>query len=235
MEDIKTLPPVERPREKMQLLGPQALSDAELLAILFGKGNRNLPVSKICDDLLEQLTLKDLPEADVKQLCATKGIGAAKALTLLAVVEIAKRLTSVPLLRLLDQEAVAAHVRPVLTNCDGLSYLLLLMTADRDLLAICELGSVLPDLPRALRLATESGARRVQLVRNGRLQFSRTEYQFMRNLELACGTLGIIAYEMLAVIEGEFKMMCHEYCNLYVGLCQIKPFRQRLYLCLPVS
>jgi DNA repair protein RadC len=207
MENIKTLPSTERPREKLQLLGPQALSDAELLAILFGKGNRNLPVSKICNDLLDQLSLKDLPEADVKQLCATKGIGEAKALTLLAVVEIAKRLTSLPLLRLADHEAVAAHVRPILAASDGLSYLLLLMTADRELLAICELGGVLPDLPRVLRLATESGAKRVQLVRNGWLQFSRLEYEFMRNLELACGTLGIIAYDMLAVNKEKFKMM----------------------------
>lgn len=207
MENIKTLPLMERPREKLQLLGPQALSDAELLAILFGKGNRNLPVSKICDDLLAQISLKELPESDLKQLCETKGIGEAKALTLLAVVEIAKRLTSVPLLRLANHEAVAAYVRPILANSDGLSYLLLVMTADRELLAICEFGSVLPDLPRALRLATESGAKRIQLVRNGWLQFSRTEYQFMRNLEPACSAMGIIAYEMLAINEDKFKMM----------------------------
>lgn len=207
MDNIKNLPPMERPREKLQLLGPQALSDAELLAILFGKGNRNLPVSKICDDLLEQITLKDLPEADVRQLCATKGVGEAKALTLLAVVEISKRLTCAPLLRLADHVAVAAHVRPILALSDGLSYLLVLMNADRELLAICELGSVLPDLSRALCLATESGARRVQLVRNGRLQFSRLEYQFTRNLELACGAVGIVAYDMLAVKEDEFKVL----------------------------
>lgn len=207
MENIKTLALVERPREKLLLLGPQALSDAELLAILFGKGNRNLPVSKICNDLLDQTSLKDLPEADVKQLCATKGIGEAKALTLLAVVEIAKRLTSTPLLRLSDDEAVAAHVRPILAASDGLSYQLLLMTTDRELLAICELGSVLPDLPRALRLATESGAKRVRLVRNGWLHFSRLEYQFTRNLELGCGALGIVVYDTLAVNADEFKMI----------------------------
>jgi DNA repair protein RadC len=206
MENIKHLPPMERPREKLQLLGPRALSDAELLAILFGKGNRNLPVSKICDDLLEQITLKDLPEADVRQLCTTRGIGEAKALTLLAVVEISKRLTNTPLLRLADHDAIAAHVRPMLCAADGLSYLLVLMTADRELLAICELGSVLPDLPRALRLATESGAKRVQLVRNGWLRFSRLEYEFARNLELACGAVGIVVYEMLAINEQEFKM-----------------------------
>lgn len=207
MENIKNLPPVERPREKLQLLGPQALSDAELLAILFGKGNGNLPVSKICDDLLEQLSLKDLPEADVKQLCATKGIGQAKALTLLAVVEIARRLTSVPLLRLADHEAVAAYVLPILKNSDGLSYLLLLMTAERELLAVCELGSVLPDLPRALRLATESGAKRVQLVRNGWLQFSPLECQFQGNLELVCGLVGIMVYDMLVVTEDGFEII----------------------------
>jgi len=207
MENIKHLLPVDRPREKLQLQGPQALSDAELLAIVFGSGNRGLPVSQVCDELLNTIPLKDIPGAEVKTLCQTKGIGPAKALVLLAIVEISRRLHVPPLLRLPDHEALAAHVRPILAASNGLSYLLVLMTADRELLAICELGSVLPDLQRTLRLAAEAGAKRIQLVRNGWLQFSRLEYQLQRNLELACGALGIVAYEFLAINDEKFKLL----------------------------
>jgi DNA repair protein RadC len=207
MENIKHLLPVDRPREKLQIQGPQALSDAELLAIVFGSGNRGLPVSQVCDELLNAIQLKDIPDAEVKTLCQTKGIGPAKALVLLAIVEISRRLYVPPLLRLPDHEAVAAHLRPILEAGDGLSYLLVLLTADRELLAICELGSVLPDLNRTVRLATEAGAKRIQLACNGWLQFSRLEYQFQRNLELACGALGIVAYESLAINGEKFKLL----------------------------
>ncbi|WP_377183161.1 UPF0758 domain-containing protein [Mucilaginibacter ximonensis] len=198
--------PVDRPREKLQLQGPQALSDAELLAIVFGSGNRGLPVSQVCDELLDAIQLKDIPDAEVKTLCQTKGIGPAKALVLLAIAEIGRRLYVPPPLRLPDHEAIVQHVRPILEASDGLCYLMVLMTADRELLAICELGSVLPDLQRTLQLAAESGAKRVQLARNGWLQFSRLECEFQRNLELACGALTIIAYEMMAVNAQQFKI-----------------------------
>lgn len=197
MEKIKDLPHMERPREKLQTQGAEVLSDAELLAIVFGSGTKGIPVLQLCDELLVHTPLRDLPDADVKQLSQTKGIGEAKALVLMAIVELSKRLHTEPLLRLADDAAVAEHVRPILNHSDGLSYLLLMMTADRELLAICELGSLLPDLPRIIRLATEAGAKHVQLVRNGWPQVGRLEHQFMGNLELACGTLGIIVHDFL--------------------------------------
>lgn len=207
MENIKYLVPADRPREKLQLQGPRALSDAELLAIVFGSGNRGLPVSQVCDELLNAIQLKDIPDAEMKTLCQTKGIGPAKALVLLAIAEIGRRLYIPPLLRLPDHQNIADHVRPILAASDGLCYLLILMTADRELLATCDLGSVLPDLQRALRLATDAAAKRIQLVRNGWLQFSRLEYQFQRNLELACGALGVVVYESLAISEEQFKVL----------------------------
>jgi|SRR6185503_2961425 len=199
MENIKSLPPTDRPREKLQTLGSHALSDAELLAIVLGSGNRGLPVSQVCDELLKTISLNDLPGADSKTLCQIKGIGEAKALVLLAIVELAKRLHNQPLTVLADDEAVAAQVSPILAASGELNYLLVLMTTNRELLAICELGSVLPDLPRTLRLAAEAGAKRIQLVRNGWLQLSRLEFEFQRNLELASGVLGVVAHNLLGI------------------------------------
>lgn len=199
MEDLKLLPPTKRPREKLLLHGADILSDAELLAIVFGSGSQNLPILQVCTQLLLNTSLKELPSADVKVLCKTKGIGPAKALVLLAIVELAERLHRKPMIHLPDDQAVAEQVRSILAASNGLNYLLVLMTRDRELLAICELGNVLPDLPRTLSLMTDAGAKRVQLVRNGWRQLCRIETVFQRDLEIACGALGIIVQDFLTL------------------------------------
>ena len=197
MNKIKEMSPMERPREKLMIYGAEILSDAELLAIVFGSGNRNLPVLAVCQQLLKNIKLSDIADAGCSHLRQTKGIGQAKALTLLAIVELGKRLHQQPLICLADDLAVTEQVRPVLEASDGLCYLLVLMTAERGLLAICELGSVLPDLPRTLSLINDAGAKCIQLSRNGWPRLCRLETNFQRNLELACGSLNIIVHDFL--------------------------------------
>ena len=79
----------DRPREKMMLHGVSALSNAELLAILIGSGNTE-------DSAVEQMrkvlndyhnNLSELGKASIDELCRFKGIGPAKAITILAASE----------------------------------------------------------------------------------------------------------------------------------------------------
>jgi len=207
MENIKELAPMERPREKLQYQGPQALSDAELLAILFGSGSKGLPVSTICDDLLRQVNLQQMPGADLQTLYKVKGIGEAKALILLAVVEFSRRLTSKPGTRLKNEAMVYDLLRSAFEHAEELQYILVLMTADRELLATAEAGIVLPGITWVTALATEAGAKRILLVRNGWLKFSTAEYNYKRKLEAAAGMLGIIAGGLMAIGDGRFKLL----------------------------
>lgn len=83
----------DRPREKMMLHGPGALSNAELLAILIGSGNTEDSAVELMRKVLDACrnSLSELGKRSVDDLCAYKGIGPAKAITILAASELGKR------------------------------------------------------------------------------------------------------------------------------------------------
>jgi len=94
---IKHWPEDERPRERLVKFGGDALSDAELLAILIGTGDRsaNKNAVDICRDLLTAFdNLNNLDRASIHELCQVKGIGLAKATQIKAALEVGKRMSS---------------------------------------------------------------------------------------------------------------------------------------------
>jgi len=91
-------PDNEKPREKMLDLGVEALSNAELLAILFGSGSRQKDVMTIARDLLNHYgNLQSLFNADFDSLCQHSGIGMAKFCQLQACIELNRRHLAEPL------------------------------------------------------------------------------------------------------------------------------------------
>ena len=92
---IKELPKDERPREKMLTKGAQALSNAELLAILLRTGTKNDSVLRVAERLLkkyEELGVAALSSLGPQELSKIKGIGPVKAVTIIAAIELGKRL-----------------------------------------------------------------------------------------------------------------------------------------------
>lgn len=83
----------DRPREKLVLHGSRTLSDAELLAILIGSGNTKESAVDLCKRVLSSVhhNLVDLARLELKDLCAFNGIGEAKALTIMAAMELSRR------------------------------------------------------------------------------------------------------------------------------------------------
>lgn len=83
----------DRPREKMMLHGVSALSGAELLAILIGSGNTEESAVELMRKVLADYhnSLNELGKASIDELCRYKGIGLAKAITILAASELGKR------------------------------------------------------------------------------------------------------------------------------------------------
>lgn len=83
----------DRPREKMMLHGAEALSNAELLAILVGSGSAEDSAVELMRKVLDryQNSLSLLGKCSVDELCQFKGIGPAKAITILAASELGKR------------------------------------------------------------------------------------------------------------------------------------------------
>ena len=90
---IHDLPPSERPRERLQKLGAEALSAQEILAVLLGRGVSGESVMVTAQRLLSRFeNLKGIAEASVEELSTVKGIGLAKAAQIKAAFELASRL-----------------------------------------------------------------------------------------------------------------------------------------------
>ena len=83
----------DRPREKLERLGANALSDAELLAILIGSGTANESAVDLMKRILKDCNnnLNTLGKLSLHRLEEYKGIGPAKAITILAACELGKR------------------------------------------------------------------------------------------------------------------------------------------------
>lgn len=162
MENIKELPPMERPREKLQFNGAHSLSDEELLAILLGSGTPKVPLHMICASLLRDHQLADVACMDMDSLCTLRGIGPAKATVLLATAEFSRRVHSTGQL-LADEQACCAYLRPLLAGATQLQYILVLLSSGRELLAFSEAGSFLPDIGWITALAAKAGACRILL------------------------------------------------------------------------
>lgn len=92
---IKSLAEDDRPREKLIQKGRQALSDAELIAILLSSGNKNETAIQLAQRILNsnQNSINQLAKLQLNDLKKYKGVGEAKAVTILAALELGRRRT----------------------------------------------------------------------------------------------------------------------------------------------
>ena len=90
---IKQLAEEDRPREKLLAKGVEALSDSELLAILIGSGYKDMSAVALMQHILKDCadSLRQLGRMKVEDLVAYKGVGEAKAITLIAACELGRR------------------------------------------------------------------------------------------------------------------------------------------------
>lgn len=90
---IKSWAEEDRPREKLMQKGKAALSEAELLAILIGSGTVSMSAVELCKQILASVdnNLHDLAKLNLTDLQKFKGIGEAKAITIMAALELGRR------------------------------------------------------------------------------------------------------------------------------------------------
>ncbi len=90
---VRDLPQSDRPRERLLRLGPEALSSAELLAIIMRTGAQGDSVLMTSQKLLSEFgNLQSIAQASVAEICRVRGIGEAKAIEIKAALELGKRL-----------------------------------------------------------------------------------------------------------------------------------------------
>lgn len=104
---IKSWAAEDRPREKLFLKGKSTLSDAELLAILLGTGTSKLSAVDLAKNVLQGAgnNLHELARLSAKDLMKVKGIGEAKAITIIAALELGRR-----------RKELETHEKPKLTT-----------------------------------------------------------------------------------------------------------------------
>lgn len=92
-KSIKNWAEDDRPREKLSLKGQRALSDSELLAIIMGSGSRSESAVELAKRILDSVdnNWNNLSRLSVQDLCKFKGIGEAKAISIITALEIGRR------------------------------------------------------------------------------------------------------------------------------------------------
>lgn len=144
--DFKGRTPADRlPREKALSFGLKALSDAELMAIVFGTGTRGVDVMRMCDDILKanQGHLSRIASQSAQEFERNnKGIGPAKALTLLAGIELGIRAAADALVVedrvIASSQAAFRYMNQYLYNLDHEEFwVLYLKTSLKPLKAVC--------------------------------------------------------------------------------------------------
>ena len=92
-KSIKDWSEQDRPREKLLNRGVKALTDAEIIAILLASGNRKKSAVELSQEILEHYNndLNKLGRCNTDELTLFQGVGTAKALTLVAALELGRR------------------------------------------------------------------------------------------------------------------------------------------------
>lgn len=101
--NIKSWSPQDRPRQKLILKGKSSLTDAELVAVLLGSGTKKLSAVDVAKRMLQSAgnSLHELARLGVTDLIKLKGVGEAKAVTIVAALELGRR-----------RKDLEAHERP---------------------------------------------------------------------------------------------------------------------------
>lgn len=147
---MKDLPEDERPREKLLQRGVHALSNAELLAILLQTGYKDRPALHVAEQVLtlyKAQGLGGIVNLSAEDFSAVKGIGSAKAATLLAAIELGRRLAQREAERrwaIRSAEDVAAYLMPRLRDETREHFIAVLLNSKNCVLAapVISVGSL---------------------------------------------------------------------------------------------
>lgn len=119
---IKEMPASERPQEKLLFRGAQSLSNSELLALIIRTGTGNKSAVRLADEVIAYTSdnIGELGVAEVRELTEIDGIGEAKACSIVAAMELSKRIKSDKIARkrtkLGDSREVAEMLMEELSN-----------------------------------------------------------------------------------------------------------------------
>lgn len=207
----------DRPREKLERLGPAALSDAELLAILIGSGSAKESAVDLMRRVLADChnNLNTLGKKSVKELQQYHGMGPAKAITILAACELGKRRKDTEAEQRPDLGSATAiynYMHPKLQDLDVEEFHVLLLNQSYKLIKeVCishgGITETAVDVRVIMKEAILNNATVLVACHNhpsGNLQPSSQDDNLTRSLKRACETMRIYFLDHVIITDGNY-------------------------------
>lgn len=207
----------DRPREKLQALGAECLSNAELLAILIGSGSTDESAVALMKRIMNDCSnnLNTLGKMSIRELTAYKGMGPAKAITILAACELGKRRQKTQVeerRRLSSPQDIYEYMHPTMQDLDVEEAWVLLLNQGFRLIKPIRLShggisETAVDIRLIMKEAIVNNATVIALCHNhpsNNLFPSRNDDNLTRNVKKACETMRIHFLDHVIVTDGAY-------------------------------
>ncbi|MHA6281462.1 RadC family protein [Salinimicrobium sp. CAU 1759] len=213
----------DRPREKLLQKGREYLSDAELLAILIGSGSKNESAVEVSKKILAkaQDNLSELGKFSVKQLMDVKGIGEARALTIVAALELGRRRRSSEALekkKISSSSSVFELMQPKIGELPHEEFWILYLNNSNKVIQELSLSKggitgTLVDVRLAFKQALHLGATGLILTHNhpsGNLNPSAADKQLTQKFRTAGESLDVKVLDHIIITENSYFSFADE-------------------------
>ena len=208
----------DRPREKMLRKGTSSLSDAELLAILIGSGNRDESAVELARRIMRECddNINELARLTIADLCKKfKGIGEAKAITIRAALELGKRRKTSDFLerkQILSSRDLFEVFEPLLIDLVHEEFWIVFMNGANKVLSTHKLtqGGIqqtIVDVPLLLKMSLERLAQSIAVAHNhpwGQNKPSSEDENITRRIKQGCDAIGIRLLDHIIVARGKY-------------------------------
>lgn len=213
----------DKPREKLMLKGKSVLSDAELIAILIGSGSRSESAVDLSKRILASVdcNLNALGKLSITQLMVFKGIGEAKAISIIAALELGRRRRSeeaVELKKVTSSKVIFEIMQPIIGELPHEEFWIIYLNNSNKVISKSQLSKggitgTLVDVRIVFKTALEMGATALILCHNhpsGTLIPSEADKQITKKLKLAGDSLEIKVLDHLIVTESSYFSFADE-------------------------
>lgn len=220
---IKNWSESDQPREKLRDKGKAVLSNAELVAILIGSGNREESAVSLCQRILASVdnNLNELGKLTIKQLMEFKGIGEAKAISIAAALELGRRRRgeeAIEKRKISSSLSVFNLMQPLLGELPHEEFWIIYLNNSNKVLQKNQLSKggitgTLVDVRLVMKNALEFGATSLILVHNhpsGTLKPSEADKKLTKKLILAGENLDIKILDHLIITESSYFSFADE-------------------------
>ena len=213
----------DRPREKLLYRGIASLSDAELIAILIGSGNNEETAVELSRRIMENVknNLNELGKLNVDDLKAFKGIGDAKAVSIIAAMELGRRRnhsSALEMNKITGSSDVAGYLRPMIGDLPHEEFWALFLNRQNKVIDARRLsqggltGTVI-DVRLVLKMAIEKHATSLIFAHNhpsGNLEASDADRKITRQLKEAGAIMDIPLLDHLIITQGGYFSFADE-------------------------